>query len=86
MHGALLDGQVDLGQGMILRMLNPIASGVQRIISLGKVRSFLPLASAGTFSESFVVMLRKPASQVARNRKPLAGALSNWALSHGLVS
>ena len=62
-------------------MLKPIASSVQRIISFGKVRSFLPFASSGELSGSFVVMLRKPASQVARKRKPFAGALSNCAFS-----
>ena len=63
-------------------MVKPIDSSVQRIISLGKVRSFMPLACAGEFSGSLVVMLRKPASQVDRKRKPLAGALSNCSFSH----
>jgi hypothetical protein len=59
---------------------------IQRIISTGAMRSFLPFASAGELSAKSVLKLRKPASQLPMIRMPLAGSASSCALMNFDVS
>ncbi len=42
-----------------------------------------PFASSGVASGPFVLIERKPASQIARMRKPFDGPWSNCFFSHG---
>jgi hypothetical protein len=59
---------------------------IQRIISTGAMRSFLPLASAGELRGKSVLKLRKPASQSPTTRMPFAGSASFCVLMNFDVS